>query len=61
MKPIVTAIREFYTQVLKVDSLVDCSVKVCNVNEVRVELFKLFYESGEFVLNSKADAYEALD
>ena len=29
--------------------------------EIRSELFKLFYESGEFALHSKADAFEAFD
>ena len=29
-------------------------------NDVRVELFKLFYEKSEFVLNEKADATETL-
>jgi hypothetical protein len=29
--------------------------------EVRKELFKLFYDKGEFALHGKADASEALD
>lgn len=30
------------------------------LNDVRVELFKLYYEKNEFVLNEKADAFETL-
>jgi hypothetical protein len=29
--------------------------------DVRKELFKLFYDKGEFALHGKADASEALD
>jgi len=28
---------------------------------IRAELFKLYYQQEEFILNSKADAFEALD
>ena len=34
---------------------------VFDAKGIRVELFKLFYLKEEYVLNSKADAYEALD
>jgi len=34
---------------------------ITDCNEVRVELFKLNYMSGEFVLNDKADAQECLN
>jgi len=30
------------------------------LNNIRVELYKLFYEKAEFVVNEKADAFEAL-
>ena len=30
------------------------------LKNIRVELFKLYYEKNEFVLNSKADAFETL-
>ena len=39
----------------------DCEVPVLSSNEVRAELFKLYYESNEFVLHQKADAFEAID
>jgi hypothetical protein len=29
--------------------------------QIRAELFKLYYQQEEFILNSKADAFEALD
>jgi len=34
---------------------------VTDSNAVRIELFKLNYMRGEFVLNSKADAQECLN
>ena len=36
-------------------------VPVLDCADIRVELFKLFYISGEFVLYKKADAAEAFD
>lgn len=34
---------------------------ITDCNEVRIELFKLNYMHGEFVLNDKADAQECLN
>ena len=41
-------------------STLDREVPEKVLNDVRVELFKLFYEKNEFVLNEKADAFETL-
>ena len=54
----VNAIKKFYDQVC---NYYDHNVPVVDCAEVRVELFKLYYSKGEFVLNSKADAFDALD
>lgn len=36
-------------------------VEIFDATRIRVELFKLVYDTNEFVLNDKADAYEAFD
>lgn len=39
----------------------DPAILISNSDAVRVELFKLNYLRGEFVLNDKADAQECLN
>ncbi len=58
MAPIIQSIKNFYQKAFDAP---DNVVKVLSSNEIRLELFKLFYDSGEFTLNNKADANEALD
>ena len=58
MAPIIQSIKNFYQEAFDAP---DNVVKVLSSNEIRLELFKLFYDSGEFTLNNKADANEALD
>ena len=36
-------------------------IHITNSNAIRKELFKLMYLKGEFALNDKADAHEAMD
>ena len=40
---------------------IDSPIRVFDASRIRVELFKLVYDTNEFVLNDKADAYEAFD
>ena len=40
---------------------VDGPMRTFDATRIRVELFKLVYDTNEFVLNDKADAYEAFD
>ena len=64
LKPFINALQRFFTQVQQhqdgcpVDSPQTMLITDCN--EVRIELFKLNYLQGEFVLNDKADAAECL-
>ena len=51
--------REFYQEAFDHDS--DSTFPQLSSGKVRRELFKLFYESGEFQLHDKADAFETLD
>ena len=61
LKPFIESLKRFYQGVFKNDTTVDCSLHEYEGLEVRKELFKLFYDKGEFALHGKADASEALD
>ena len=63
LKKLINAIQDFYTEVLKAsekDTILR-KVHVFESTNVRRELFKLKYHSGEFMLNFEADAFEAFD
>ena len=61
LKPFIESLKKFYQGVLRHDSKVECSLHEYEALEVRKELFKLYYDKGEFALHGKADASEALD
>ncbi len=56
LAPVIKSIKDFYSEAFNADDRV---VKILSSNEVRKELFKLFYDSGVYSLNDKADANEA--
>jgi hypothetical protein len=51
----------FYEEIDQKGGSVDGQISVHQSLAIRRELFKLFYDQGEFILNQKADASEALD
>ena len=57
--PLVQAIKDFYQQAFEREE--DTKIPELSSNNMRKELFKLFYNIDEFQINSKADAFEALD
>jgi hypothetical protein len=59
IKPFINALQDFYLEISGKQS--NGSIKVLNSGRLRRELFKLSYLKNEFVLNEKADAFEALD
>jgi hypothetical protein len=61
LKSFIESLQRFYKGVFKNDNKVDCSLHEYEALEVRKELFKLFYDKGDFTLHGKADASEALN
>ncbi len=59
IKPFINALQDFYLEISGKPS--SGKIKVVSSGKVRRELFKLSYLKNEFVLNQKADAFEALD
>jgi len=57
LKPFINALQDFFTKANEDSS----SVKVHDPSALRRELFKLSYKRENFVLNEKADAFEAFD
>ena len=60
LNPFIDALREFFFNVHQQGQLAQGQTFETNCDKLRVELFKLNYLKGEFVLNEKADAFEAL-
>ena len=58
LKPLINSIQDFFQQ-----CTVEKGGKIMESESIAVrrELFKLFYLTNEFVLNMKADAFEAFD
>jgi len=60
IKPVINALQDFFTEASRTVPGAK-NVPVLESLRVRRELFKLYYLEGEFVLNTKADAFEAFD
>ena len=58
LKPLINSLQDFFQQ-----CTVEKGGKIMEFESIAVrrELFKLFYLTNEFVLNMKADAFEAFD
>ena len=61
IKPLINALQDFYQNVIDLQRSQPHVVHIVDSNKIRTELFKLMYLKGEFALNDKADAHEAMD
>ena len=63
LKSLINKLQDFYSETLRV-SQSDAVLRRLHVFEstnIRRELFKLKYQSGEYMLNFEADAFEVFD
>lgn len=61
LKPLINSLQDFYQNIIDLQREDQEKVHITSSNAIRKELFKLMYLKGEFALNDKADAHEAMD
>ena len=61
LKPFINALQGFFSKIENHQQQSLTELLVTDSDAVRIELFKLNYMRGEFVLNEKADAQECLN
>jgi hypothetical protein len=54
-------LKDFYHKIFDTNLEYDCEVRIHSSVQIRAELFKLCYTTGDFLLHEKADAFKVLE